>query len=105
MTRFSAILIAALMMACRPAETGIDRSVFIEVMVELRQAAKETTDSGAFDVRRRAILEQAGVTDSSLAAFVDRHTRDARYMAEVWDSIDRRLSPTEASADTTQHQP
>jgi hypothetical protein len=90
------------LLACRPAETGgIDRSTFIDVMVQLREAAREFPDSAAFDARRHAILVEASLTDSALNAFVVQHNADAHFMAEVWDSVDRRINPTEAAVPDT----
>jgi hypothetical protein len=80
--------------ACRPAEPeGLDRDTFIDVVVALRKAARENPDSNAFDIQKAALLGEAGVTDSTLAEFIRIHNGDTRYMAAVWDSIDRKLNP------------
>ena len=71
----------------------IDRDTFVRVMAELRDAGRAMSDTSLFDARRRAILEEAGVTDSMLMGFVRVHAANAAYMAEVWDSVDARVNP------------
>lgn len=64
---------------------------FIEIMVELRHAAYQTTPE-QFAERKEQVLRQAGVTDSMLTAWVERNATNVPLMAEVWDSIDARLA-------------
>jgi hypothetical protein len=93
--RVIAIVLFVGAFACRPAEPeGLDRDTFVDVIVALRKAAREFPDSTTFDVRKAALLREAGVTDSTLAAFIRIHNGDARFMAAVWDSIDRKVNPT-----------
>ncbi len=83
------------------AAEGISRETFMDVMVALRQEARVTTDSLAFDVRRGEILAEAGVTDSALFAFVRARERDPEEMSAIWDAIDTRLnSPAAEQLDT-----
>jgi len=92
--RLLAILLLVGASACRPAgPEGLDRDTFIDVVVELRKAAREYPDSSTFDIRKSAVLREAGVTDSTLAEFIRIHNADTRFMAAVWDSIDRRVNP------------
>jgi hypothetical protein len=92
--RGSILILGLLLFGCGPAEpAGLDRDVFINVMVDLRQAAKLFPDSSMFDSRKQAIMREAGVTDSALAAFLASHIGDAPYMTAVWDTIDKRLNP------------
>jgi hypothetical protein len=87
--------------ACEQTVTApMDRDSFVRVMVELRQAERTLKDSMAFDVKRREILQESGVTDSMLIGFVRVYQGDAEYMSSVWDTIDARLNPT-LSPDTT----
>jgi hypothetical protein len=67
------------------------RETFIEVMAELRVAARTADAQPEFEQRRRQILEDAGVTDSALVAFVRMHGRDLPLLAEVWDSVEARI--------------
>jgi hypothetical protein len=75
--------------ACGPDEpTVMDRGAFIDVMIQLRQAELDA-DTAGFGARRDEILASAGVTDSMLVEFARVRGRDAAFMAEVWDSIDK----------------
>ena len=92
--RFIAVFAtAALLAGCRnpPAEPTITRDQFVDVIVQLRQADSETDDAGVFDARKAEILGDAGVTDSMLLAYARVHGDDIALMAEVWDTIARRL--------------
>jgi hypothetical protein len=60
-------------------------------MVQLRKADSDTDDPAVFGARRDSILREAGVTDSMLLAYARVHGGDVAHMAEVWDSIARRL--------------
>jgi hypothetical protein len=89
------LLVLLATLGCRREDvtTGIADEHFIEVVVQLRRAAAETrgTDA-AFAARRDAILREAGITEDQLRAYVEAHGRDIDHMAEVWDSINARLS-------------
>jgi len=100
--RFLAIVIATGFLACGPSEPGgLDRDKFIDVIVELRKAAREYPDSATFDVHKTAILAEAGVTDSVLTEFIRIHNADTRYMAEIWETVDQRVNPTPGQAADT----
>jgi len=70
----------------------LDRETFIEVYVELRRAEQEASTPEAFHARKQEILERYGTTPDALLEFVERHGRDVKYMAELWDTIAARLS-------------
>jgi hypothetical protein len=85
-----ALVALLLTAACAPEATPtMERDAFIDVMIQLRQAQKESEDEAAFAVRRDEILEATQVTDSMLIAFARIQGRDPGFMAAVWDSIDR----------------
>jgi len=63
--------------------------VFVGVMIDLREALRDSVDAVGFAARRDSILLAAGVTDSMLIEFARRHGRDATYMAALWDSVDQ----------------
>lgn len=79
----------------------MDRDEFIEVMIELRLAAREFTDPSAFDSRKAEILQNAGISDSTLVQFVRAHERDPEYMADIWEFIDEQVNPPAFESDTT----
>ena len=69
---------------------------FIETIVELRRAALEAgADTARFEDLRAAILEERGVTEDDLRAYVAGHADDLRHMATIWDTISARLSETD----------
>jgi hypothetical protein len=81
--------------ACSPGRdaTGIDTDRFVDVVVELRRAAFELRgDPATFELRRDSILDDAGVTEDQLRAYVERHGTDLEHMAEVWAAINTRLA-------------
>lgn len=71
---------------------GLPQSRFIEVMVELRKAAREVADSAAFAARKQQILADKGVTEEQLRTFLTTHIRDLDHLAAVWESINVRLT-------------
>ena len=105
MTRAGAILLGVLLTvaACggRSPTTPLDREAFIEVMIELRTAAREFRDPSAFDSRKAQILTDAGITDSTLMQFVRAHRDDPEYMSEIWERIDQQVNPPALQTDTT----
>lgn len=85
-----ALPLLILTVGCAPeAPPTMDRDAFIDVMIELRKAERESGDETAFAERRDEILGAAQVTDSMLIAFARIRGRDPGFMAAVWDSIDR----------------
>lgn len=89
--------------ACRSGDptAPIDRDEFIEVMIELRLAAREFRDPSAFDSRKEQILADAGISDSTLMHFVRAYRNDPGFMSEIWEEIDRQVNPPALEADTT----
>jgi|SRR5690606_4379060 len=89
----TALVLALLLAGCRSRgeETTITRDQFIDVIVQLRMADMDTDDPAVFAARRDSILREAGVTDSMLLAYARVHGGDVAHMAEVWDTISRRL--------------
>jgi hypothetical protein len=86
--------VAVLLAACaREPATGISDEQFIDVVVELRRAAVEhREDHEAFQARKDAILQQSGVEEEQLRQYVEVRGRDLQHMAEVWATINERLS-------------
>lgn len=80
--------------ACAPREQPdeISEQVFVDVLTELRRAAREHPDDiTAFEAERDRVLAEAGVTDSALFRFVRARRDDPRALYEVWDSVGGRL--------------
>jgi hypothetical protein len=61
-------------------------------MVAIRRADIDTDTDSAYLLRRAAVLDSAGTTDSALVEWVERHASDFAFMAAVWDSIDAKLA-------------
>jgi hypothetical protein len=78
--------------ACSGSEPAIARETFIDAMVELRRADRETDEPDAFEARRAEILVARGVTDEDLLGFVRAHEGDLALLAAVFDSINARLN-------------
>ena len=78
---------------CRsePEQETITREQFVDVIVQLRQADAATDDPAEFEASKATILGDAGITDSMLIAYSRVHGNDIAFMAEVWDTIARRL--------------
>jgi hypothetical protein len=93
--RLLALMTAVVIAGCAT-ETGpfsASDEQFIETVVELRRAALEAgMDTAHFEALRDAVLEERGVTEEDLRAYVTRHSADLRHMATVWDTISARLS-------------
>lgn len=90
------LALALVMSACNANDGafGAEDEQFVETMVELRRAALTAgTDTARFEALRRAVLEEHGVTEEELRAYVAARTDDLDHMATVWDSVAARLSP------------
>ena len=75
---------------------GASDERFVQTMVELRRAALEAgTDTAEFMRLRSAVLEDQGVTEEELRAYVRARGGDPDHMAEVWDSVVSRLTEPE----------
>src|SRR5919108_232219 len=95
-TIFLCVLLALLAGCEREAEpAGLPQSRFIQVMVELRKAARGVQDSAAFEARKQQVLADAGVTETQLRAYLAAHVRDLDHLAAVWESINVRLTKEE----------
>jgi hypothetical protein len=76
---------------------GAEDEQFVETMVELRRAALTAgRDTARFEALRRTVLEEQGVTEEELRAYVAARGEDLNHMATVWDSVAARLSPQPA---------
>ena len=86
---------AVLLLACSDGsgpDTPIPAETFVAVVSELREAAaRHGGDAAAFEQEKVAILERAGVTDSTLYAFVRAHRNDLGNLTAAWDSVNQRL--------------
>lgn len=103
MARRAATLLVALVAGCsttEPEDIGLRTEAFVEIIVELRIADHQTADPATFERRKAEILERHGATPQDLAAFVQRHGDDVAHLSAVWDTIEQRLSRTEADSTT-----
>ena len=83
-------LVAAL--GCRHEATlPLEQEKFVEVMVELRRAAQESSGQEEFETRKQAILEDAGVSEAQLRAYARQAPRDPAALSTTYDSINARL--------------
>jgi hypothetical protein len=81
-----------LLPGCRAdAGDALVRDRYVDLMVALRELARDSDVPEEFYVRKDSVLRAAGVTDSMLVAYARRHGRDVAYMAAVWDSVAQRL--------------
>lgn len=91
-----ALMMSLVLSACSADDEafGAEDEQFVETMVELRRAAQTAgRDTARFEALRRAVLEQRGVTEEELRAYVAARADDLNHMATVWDSVAARLSP------------
>lgn len=92
----------ALIQACGfgvPArDSGISREEFIEAYAALRQAARDAGSFDDFEDRKRTILEERGVTAGDLVEFARAHGGDVPSMADLWDTLDARLTRPDTAA-------
>ena len=87
--------LALVMSACSADDGafGAEDEQFVATMVELRQAALTAgTDTARFEALRRTVLEEQGVTEEELRAYVTARAGDLNHMATVWDSVAARLT-------------
>jgi signal transduction histidine kinase len=76
----------------------LSRDNFTAAYVALRRAQLQNPTPAAFEAAKRQILEQHGVSEDDMMDFVQRHSRDVQYMAELWESLELRItSPDSAS--------
>ena len=89
------MVLALVLSACSADDEafGAEDEQFVETMVELRRAAVTAgKDTARFEALRRAVLEQQGVTEEELRAYVTSRAGNLNHMATVWDSVAARLS-------------
>lgn len=86
------------MTTCAPSDSGSrDRGTigdrqFTRIFGDLIVARIETLpDTAAYRERRSQILENAGLTEEDIRAFVDAHGRDSDRMAEVYRRVRARI--------------
>lgn len=90
--RTSLFVALMLLPGCRAdAGDALVRDRYVDLMVALRELARDSDVPEEFYVRKDSVLRAAGVTDSMLVAYARRHGRDVAYMAAVWDSVAQRL--------------
>jgi len=96
----AAVLVVIALAACRDAGPRQRRAAltpveFVEVVVEIRQAERESlaadSAAAAFDRQKTQILARHGTTEDELREFVRVHSGDFGLMSAVWDSITQRL--------------
>lgn len=87
------VLVAAGCDALFPDEEAdaIDRNTFIDVQVELRLAAADAEVAEIPQAQRDSILDDKGVTDEQLAAFLTVHGSDEDFMTDLWMEVDRKV--------------
>ena len=96
--RALALGLALLLSGCAAEENtfGASDERFVQTMVELRRAALTAgVDTAEFMRLRDAVLNERGVTEEELRAYVEARGGDLDHMAAVWDSVVSRLSDPE----------
>jgi len=78
----------------------MSREQYIEVYVEIINAADEEPDSIAASQRAQEILERRGITQDELLAYAEHYIDDPELLAEVWFEIESRIRNPE-DRDTT----
>jgi hypothetical protein len=72
-------------------EGVIDRETFIQVYVDLRDAAVRSPDLVVSEEARDDVLARHGVDEESLMAFIDAYGGDLDYMNELWAEVEQRV--------------
>jgi hypothetical protein len=88
-------IVVLLFAACSEPEPVIPEERFVDALVALREAARETP-GGDFAARRAEVLAEVGVTEEELRTFVREGTRYPRRLADAWDSAASRLGAPQA---------
>lgn len=73
----------------------MDAEVFIQLIVELRMAAREATDFDDFGIRRDSILARHGYDEGDLEEFAEVHGGEIGSMIAIWESINQALREEE----------
>jgi hypothetical protein len=93
--RFLLCAVSLVMAGCQVDENtfGADDQKFVDTMVDLRVAAMTAgSDTVQFEELRREVLQEQGVTEEDLRAYVDANSAKLGHMAAIWDSISARLA-------------
>lgn len=69
----------------------MDADVFVQLIVELRRAAREATDFDDFGVRRDSILARYGYEEADLEEFAETRGGDIEPMIAIWEAINQAL--------------
>ena len=96
----SAIVLAGCSSTEPDAVETIDVDAFIDVYIDLRLSALQTSDSEILPEERQRILTEHGLEETDLLEFVDVHGRETIFMQEVWDSVEVRLRRAGDSVNT-----
>jgi hypothetical protein len=73
--------------------SGLSDERFIDVVVELRQAAAAYPDDpDAYVARKDEILSEAGVDEAVIREYVEVHGGDLQHMARIWTAINERMT-------------
>ena len=96
----AAFLLAVTAAACTREASApqLEPETYVDVMVALRRAHRQTASAAEFQTRREQILREAGVTDSLLVEWVRTRGTDVELLASLWDSINARLASDVDSA-------
>lgn len=71
--------------------TAMSRESYIDLYVEILQAADSAEDTLAAFRRAHEILAEHGFSQDDLDAFAKRYAGDPDYLAAVWGEIEQRL--------------
>jgi hypothetical protein len=97
----------SLVSACKQGSVAdpISREEYIDVYVQILQAAAEEPDSVAATERAREILASHGVSEDDLLTFARNHADNAEYLVEIWSEIENRLRNPEEPDSTATTEP
>ncbi len=91
MTCAGLLFLLLLLPGCASRE-GLSFERFVNAMVELRRASRETKSPSEFAAKKQAIETRLGVTDGQLQRYMRDHRRDVKLLSAAWDSVEARLS-------------
>ena len=101
MTGFAAAAVALAAAGCEPeAPETIDREVFVQTYVALREAELRSPGAVIPDADRDSILAEKGVSEEDLMTFAEVHGGDPVFMEGVWTEIQNRIIELSSGADT-----
>lgn len=72
---------------------GITSERFAEIYIALRLASRDAATVAAFNAAKDSILAAHSVTEDELLRFARELGSDVRRAAELWESIETRISP------------